>query len=120
MFFKLYPTTGGEGQLVIGFKPGTAPAGPDGEGLLPGHCSWRDRGFRAGEPSRICHDVGTFDVTVGRDATVVRADYADYLSVLKTGQSFVLWVSNGGRDVKNGQGCLQVLPPNQERSRTGR
>ena len=36
------------------FIPGTKPAG---DGLLPGQCSWRDRGMRAGEPTRLAQPI---------------------------------------------------------------
>jgi len=36
------------------FTPGSKPAG---EGLLPGQCSWQDRGMRAGEPARLAQPI---------------------------------------------------------------
>ena len=38
--------------LWITFQAGTQPAE---QGLMPGQCSWRDRGFRPGEIPLICH-----------------------------------------------------------------
>jgi len=38
-------------EISIFFKAGTQPAG---YGLLPGQCSWLDRGFRPGEPTYLC------------------------------------------------------------------
>src|SRR5690349_21160138 len=37
--------------LLVHFWKGSAPAG---EGLLPGQCSWPDRGMWAHEPSNLC------------------------------------------------------------------
>ena len=36
-------------NLIVDFKKGDRPA----DQLLPGHCSWLDRGLRANEPTRI-------------------------------------------------------------------
>jgi len=37
-------------SLIVEFRAGTAPAG---QSLEPGVCSWLDRGFRPGEPTRV-------------------------------------------------------------------
>lgn len=46
--------------LSITFQAGTQPAE---QGLKPGQCSWRDRGFRPGEPEVLCHhNLGQFTI----------------------------------------------------------
>ena len=49
---KIVDLEGPAGSKWVGFtfKPGTKPASL---GLLPGQCSWKDRGMRAGEPARL-------------------------------------------------------------------
>lgn len=49
---------GGRAEVEVTFKAGTGPAS---QGLLPGQCSWLDRGFRPGEPPFICHRIGAVD-----------------------------------------------------------
>ncbi len=50
--FQLFAN--GEGRLTVGFKPGTKPAD---SGLVPGECSWMDRGLREHEPKFICQTI---------------------------------------------------------------
>jgi len=55
--FKL--TTGGPaGSKDVGFtfSPGANPAK---DGLMPGQCTWLDRGMRAGEPGRLAQSSGS-------------------------------------------------------------
>ena len=101
--FKLSATPGG-GKVVVSFLGGTAPAD---EGLLPGHCSWKDRGFRDGEPLSICHDVTTFVVGFGAEAssgvvaTLLETGFGDYLGALRLDISlFTFNVSNVGNCLK--------------------
>ena len=53
---KVADVDGPVGFRWIGFTfiPGTKPAG---EGLLPGQCSWVNRGMRAGEPHRVAEPI---------------------------------------------------------------
>ncbi len=50
--FTVLDLDGSTGSKWVGFtfKPGTKPASL---GLLPGQCSWKDRGMRPGEPARL-------------------------------------------------------------------
>jgi hypothetical protein len=53
---KVGDLDGPAGFRWVGFTfiPGTKPAN---DGLLPGQCSWRDRGMRAGEPGRLAQPI---------------------------------------------------------------
>ncbi len=54
--FTVLDLDGPPGSKWVGFtfKPGTKPASL---GLLPGQCSWKDRGMRAGEPARLAQPI---------------------------------------------------------------
>ena len=53
---KVSDVDGPVGFRWVGFTfiPGTKPAN---DGLLPGQCSWQDRGMRAGEPGRLAQPI---------------------------------------------------------------
>jgi hypothetical protein len=92
------------GTFTATFKAGTRPAGQD---LVPGECSWRDRGFRTGEPPHICHiGITHFEVFWGDNPTGVIAQSNQvfwYLGDLRNPNALVTFnVFNNGR-------CMQVV-----------
>jgi len=102
----------GEGATIrMAFRPGT---GPLADGLQTGQCTWLDRGFRPGEPTRICHDVWDFRVIFRAEEgagviasfsnTSLRSQYRDYLGDLRqASKSVKFYVFN------DGQHCLKVI-----------
>ncbi len=70
--------------LIVDFKKGTRPAGQ----LLPGQCSWLDRGVRANEPTRIADGRPTVD-----EARTAAAR-------INAGDTWTFWVTNAGTSLK--------------------
>jgi hypothetical protein len=107
--FKLSATPRG-GLIWVSFLRGNGPASA---GLLPGHCSWQDRGLRDGEPLKVCHEVPSFEVGFAAEATSVTVassqhtfthDMSDnYLGDLRLDKVFTFNVFN------DGNGCLKVF-----------
>jgi hypothetical protein len=90
--------------ITVGFKPGTKPSG---QGLVAGECSWRDRGFRPGEPPFICHrGITQFDIFWGDNPTTVIAQSNQalwYLGALRNPNAFVTF------NVFNEGSCMRVV-----------
>jgi hypothetical protein len=77
-------TTNGK-NLIIDFKAGEHPAGPS---LAVGFCSWRDRGLRSNEPTRIVDERPSIG-EARRTAELINA-----------GNTWTFWVFNVGRFFK--------------------
>jgi len=84
--------------VEISFKPGTAGAGV--QAPSPGECTWIDRGFRSGEPTKLLFD----DNTVAWTQTICRvgdcwvntpsSKAATLMNWVKGGQPFQVHVFN--------------------------
>jgi hypothetical protein len=92
-----------ESTITVTFKAGTKPAA---QGLVPGECSWRDRGFRPGERPFICHrDISQFEIFWGDNPTRVIAQSKQafwYLGDLRNSEAFVTF------NVFNEGSCMRV------------
>ena len=91
--------------IFVRFKAGTKPSG---QGLLPGECSWRDRGFRPGEPPRICHrGISQFEIFWGDNPVRVTAQSNQahwYLGEMFNPNAFLTFnVFNEGSCMRLGQ-----------------
>jgi hypothetical protein len=71
-------------NLIVDFKKGDHPAGQ----LLPGQCSWLDRGVRANEPTRIA------------DARPTAAEAQNTAAHINAGDTWTFWVVNAGTSLK--------------------
>jgi hypothetical protein len=71
-------------NVIVEFKKGDRPA----DHLLPGQCSWLDRGLRSNEPTRI--DDGQPTVAEARNA-------AEHINA---GDTWTFWVVNDGTSFK--------------------
>ena len=94
----------GGGSLVIGIAPGERNIGfvftrgtkPAGEGLVPGECSWKDRGMHADEPDKVLQHVeeGSESLKVGG----ILAPENRWYEELHSGDNYwTFMVSNNGR-----------------------
>lgn len=72
-------------NLIVTFKAGTEPAG---KSLDPGVCSWLDRGFRPGEPTKIIA-VEPYPATAQSAA-----------GAINSGKDWTFWVYNAGSYMK--------------------
>lgn len=91
--------------LIVNFKAGQSGGG---NGVAAGSCTWVDRGFRSGEPRRICQS-GVNDVRFIMNSsdriTRLTSPKAPYVKKVLDGRSFQVRVKNDGR------GCLVVTRP---------
>ena len=93
---------GGSNLLMVNFKAGRRGAS---NGVAAGSCTWVDRGFRAGEPSRLCQSgVNDMRFTMNSSDRVMRltSSKAPYVRKILSGRSFQVRVRNDGR------GCMKV------------
>ena len=72
-------------NLIVTFKAGTQPAG---KSLDPGVCSWLDRGFRPGEPTKIV----AVESYPGTAQSAARS--------INSGMEWTFWVYNAGSYLK--------------------
>lgn len=88
--------------LTVNFKAGRQSGS---HGVPAGTCTWVDRGFRAGEPKRLCQ-IGVNDVKFHMNSsdkiTQLRSMKAPYISNILSGRSFQVRVYN------DGSGCMKI------------
>jgi len=75
--------------VEISFKPGSAGAGV--QAPSPGECTWIDRGFRAGEPTKMLFD----DNAVAWTQTVCRAGDCRVNTPSSKAMTLMNWVKTG-------------------------
>ncbi len=97
-----YRSTGD--TLIINFKAGTS----SGEnGVSSGSCTWVDRGFRSGEPKRLCqygvNDL-RFIMNSRNKVTRLTSAKAPYVKKIRSGRSFQVRAYNNGS-------CMKVTNP---------
>jgi len=86
--------------LTMKFRRGEWAAA---EGVLPGTCSWLDRGINENEPSRICQDPVNF--TMGWNAETRQINFlwprgGEYMTILESPDNTVIFqvVANSETD----------------------
>ena len=90
-------------EVHVTFKRGTRPGSA---GVVPGTCTWMDRGIGPNEPSTFCHRVDRFNVSwkAGGEVRISSAEGA-YLTRLMRGQTSTLEAFN---DPNSNPRCLRV------------
>lgn len=92
-------------KLIVKFKAGTRGGS---KGVSAGYCTWVDRGFRSGEPKRLCQmDVNdvTFHMNGADKITALRSSKAPYIKSILSGRAFQVRVYN------DNAGCMKVTRP---------
>lgn len=117
--YTLYCRAGGEHRAgfsndygaFIRFTRGTGPASA---GLLEGQCTWGDRGFRVGEPDRLCKFVSAYYISFSgqyyiqpelKSVISPEAESLWRLFKLSANSRFTFEVTNDNK------GCLRVTSP---------